>query len=553
MTVIYGFFAQQLLAVVAIFFLTLICRFYWSHRKILRVARSLHPILPSYPLLGHGYLLFSGLDAMINAGVNVIKDTLKEGVHNKGVFWAGPYPVFMVSHPEDAHIILNNSKSFEGGIEKLLRNFLGNGLITAPAKLWKTTRRHVNVMFHPRNIDRMLPVLNDIGREIASKLTHHVSAGQVDVEPLVYPFALKSTCKLIFGPEAEINVETDKFKNVMNAITDISLFTCERFVKLWLWPESIFKTLCSKKIKEINDSCDEFIIEALEKSRKRRSSLSTTPDKQQIGDGEENVSDGLETITLQDTYKSLQNHVPSVTEKDLHYEIRNILLGGSESTRVTLSSCLLALGAHPDIQEKLYNEVMAVTGSDIGSDVTLEDIRDMPYLDQVLKETLRRFIVVPIASRTVQEDIQLKGWTIPSGSLVAVLPFACHYNSNYYPDPDKFDPDRFSPENVAARDRYSFMPFSLGPRNCIGKNYSMLVLKTFLVHIVKRFKFSTTEDLTSLPVAGGVITGLLNGYWVQIEPRIRKSTPQESVEGHPLPKPYISQIHNTSRSGKFID
>jgi len=82
---------------------------------------------------------------------------------------------------------------------------------------------------------------------------------------------------------------------------------------------------------------------------------------------------------------------------------------------------------------------------------------------------------------------------IPAGVNVALLIYGMHRNSMIYSEPDDYKPERFLPENSEGRHSYSFVPFSAGPRNCIGQKYAMLEIKVVLSTLLRRFQFSVAD------------------------------------------------------------
>lgn len=100
---------------------------------------------------------------------------------------------------------------------------------------------------------------------------------------------------------------------------------------------------------------------------------------------------------------------------------------------------------------------------------TFNIINNMKYLERVIKESLRLYPPAAFMGRETSETIRTHGgYTIPIGTQVFICPFAMHRNPKIYPEPEKFDPDRFLPEQVKSRHSYAYLPFSAGPRNCVG-------------------------------------------------------------------------------------
>lgn len=145
---------------------------------------------------------------------------------------------------------------------------------------------------------------------------------------------------------------------------------------------------------------------------------------------------------------------------------------GYETTATAATNVCALLAIYPDIQQKLLEEIQSVV-PDQEIDVTQEDILNMPYLDAFIKESLRFFPVVPVLTRILNEDMCLGEVTIPKGTEYIMDIWNMHrIQSNWRFDATKFNPENFFPENAVTRHPYSYVPFSAGPRSCIGTNLS---------------------------------------------------------------------------------
>lgn len=225
---------------------------------------------------------------------------------------------------------------------------------------------------------------------------------------------------------------------------------------------------------------------------------------------------------------------------------------------------LLAL--YPEIQEKLFQEIRSVLPGQ-NDDVTKEDINNMPYLDAFLKEAFRFFPVVPVVTRLLKKDIEIgvcvsvcvpiasydvtvmsfffftDNISIPAGTEVLMDIWHMHRNKNNWKfDANKFNPENFFPENALPRSTYAYIPFSAGPRVCIGnvedashfhtcksnrfddfffagKKYGIISMKLFIIYMVRQYRLSTKLKLEDLKFQMQVTMALLNQNVIEIENR----------------------------------
>lgn len=115
----------------------------------------------------------------------------------------------------------------------------------------------------------------------------------------------------------------------------------------------------------------------------------------------------------------------------------------------------------------MYQEIYDHFG-DSDRPVTLEDLPAMKYLECCLKETMRLYPSVPAIRRRITEEVQIEGYTIPVNTTVQLQIYAAHRNEEVFPEPLSFKPERFLQDQSIGRHPYAYIPFSAGPRNCIG-------------------------------------------------------------------------------------
>ncbi|KAM0726655.1 Cytochrome P450 4V2 [Formica fusca] len=165
-----------------------------------------------------------------------------------------------------------------------------------------------------------------------------------------------------------------------------------------------------------------------------------------------------------------------------------MLLAASETSAITLNFLVFVLANFSEIQKKVHEELLEIYGTKTpkSTPIKYEDLQRMNYLENVIKETIRLFPVIPLIARNLTEDLNIGEIILPKGTDVVLHLMSAHRNEKYWPNPLVFDPNRFLPENIGTSNS-SYMPFSLGPRNCIGMRYSMISLKVFLSTLVRTF------------------------------------------------------------------
>jgi cytochrome P450 len=163
------------------------------------------------------------------------------------------------------------------------------------------------------------------------------------------------------------------------------------------------------------------------------------------------------------------------------------LIAGHDTTATTLTYALWALGHHPDLQDRVADEVGALGDRPLN----VRDVPGLPFTVQVVHESLRLCPPAAALARFATRDTVVDGFRIERGTNVLVGIYAMHRDPSLWNDPETFDPDRFSAERSRGRDRWQFLPFGAGSRSCIGDHFAMLEATLGLASIVRRCRVSS--------------------------------------------------------------
>ncbi|XP_065201754.1 cytochrome P450 4C1-like [Planococcus citri] len=463
---------------------------------------------PCLPLIGNGFDFYYG-------GKHAMKKLMEYSVNYGEVYrlWFGKHLTVGLTKAEDLEDVFMNSKML--GKPELFRpfqDFWGDGLFTGPMHVWKKNRKRFQPIFGNNIMGLYTPEFNDKIYATVNTMKQLVNGLEFDAWDYLPYLSFDVITK------TSLNVELDPHdKSVLKFHECVKIGMETSFLKMfrpWLHIKWIRDLFYKKQVEEVRGSMMQFSkqtvrdkMDEIKQDIIHRKNINQSPD---------------EVISLKSfltTAYELQEEANNETL--MHDEIITMITGGTDTTAITNSFFVLAIAIHQDIQNKLYDEIFEVFGdSDRYADH--DDIKRLPYLDQVLKETLRRFTLVPVIFRDVEEDGKIGHRVFPAGTTLAISLIGVHFNPDYYPNPFEFNPENFNPELVEKRHKLTFLPFSVGARNCIGQNYAMLEMKLTLIALLRHFSFHTTVKMEDVKMNMGFLTTSPDGYKISIKHRIKK-------------------------------
>ena len=198
-----------------------------------------------------------------------------------------------------------------------------------------------------------------------------------------------------------------------------------------------------------------------------------------------------------------------------------MLSAGYDTTGTAMGYILYELALNPDVQEKLLEEIREVAPD--AKDIPYETLQSLPYLDAIIQETMRKHPVVPYLERLCTKDYKIPGhdYTVRKGDNVRVNNAGICFDPDIFPDPKSFKPERFLKENSGDRNPYSYMAFSLGPRNCLAMRFALIEMKMCITNLVSNFRFfASSKTVKEVEWSPTSIFGLAKGgLWIKCEKR----------------------------------
>jgi len=180
----------------------------------------------------------------------------------------------------------------------------------------------------------------------------------------------------------------------------------------------------------------------------------------------------------------------SMSNKQMRDELMTLIFAGHETTAHTLTWAWYLLATNRDKLAKAQQEIDQTLG---GRPVGVDDLRELPYLEMCLKESLRRLPAVWIFAREAQTDLRLGDYFFPKGSILAISPLAIGRNPKYFAEPDAYRPERWTREFERSLPRGAYVPFAAGPRVCLGKQFAMMEMRIILGTLIQNVDINVLD------------------------------------------------------------
>ncbi|GMN60065.1 hypothetical protein TIFTF001_029167 [Ficus carica] len=208
--------------------------------------------------------------------------------------------------------------------------------------------------------------------------------------------------------------------------------------------------------------------------------------------GDEFQQDFLESLIMKHSKltSGKEDNEDKLTDAQLKDNILTLLVAGHDTTTAALTWLIKFLGENPAVLEQLRDEHLQIQANRrSGTNLTWNEVNNMPYTAKVISETLRRATILPWFSRKAAQDFEIDGYKIKKGWSVNLDVVSIHHDPESFPDPEKFDPSRFD----APLKPFRFLGFGSGPRMCPGINLAKLEISIFIHHLVCTYKWRALE------------------------------------------------------------
>jgi cytochrome P450 len=420
------------------------------------------PLAPKNPLpyrhqLGAVRSMIDGFQELLDAGGPITRMVL-------GPKWLFPTTVLIAS-PQGARDVLGRTDEIadRGGATTAIqmRRLMGGSLLVLPHHQWLPRRRTLQPMFTKQHVPRYAGHMAAAAQTVVDGWC---DGATVDLDTECRALTLRALGRSVLGMDLDARADTvgPALRTALSWVVD----RATRPVNLPQW----LPTPGQQRARRANATLHQLAAEILAAVR-------------------DDPARDAPLVRALITAADPQTGQP-LSDDDICHELVLFILAGHDTTSTTLTYSLWALGRHPAIQDRVFDEVSALGDRPL----TPDDVPRLGHTVRVLHEALRLCPPGAGTPRLLKKDLAVDGYRLEAGTVAVVSFYAMHRNPELWDDPLTFDPDRFLPERSQGRSRWQYLPFGGGPRSCIGDHFAMLEATLALATIIRAARIESLND-----------------------------------------------------------
>ncbi len=364
------------------------------------------------------------------------------------------------------HVMLDNNKNYiKSHGYKVLKELLGEGLLTSEGDFWRKQRRLMQPGFHRDRLASFVDTYVEFGQALVDEWSELENGAEVNVSKGFMEATLNIVSKAMFSSDVADAMEVVHHEFDYANEKMIKRITSPFPIPLWMPLPGV------QREKRSYEAIKNVVSDIIDKRRKSTQKY-------------DDLLSMLMEVEDADTGEKMSN-------QQIQDEVITIFLAGHETTAVALTWLMHCLDENPEVVEKLLEEEKRVLN---GRTPQLEDLRSLEYTRMVIDETLRLYPPAWIIGRHALDDDQLGNYRIPKNTNCLIPVYYIHRDPKQWDEPNKFNPERFSKENSKGRHKFVYFPFGGGPRLCIGNNFALMEMQVIVPMVVRALQLSKSKD-----------------------------------------------------------
>lgn len=420
--------------------------------------RNSNPPTPSgYPVIGNGIQFLRANDPirLFDEFHQEYGDFVKLKIFNE--------VAYLTRNPADANRIFeeNNSNYRKSSMQSEgFDDFFGKDILNSQEDRWRKQRKLLTPVISRRRLEEFAPEWTTYATEMMDRWEEGES---LDIHHEMMSLTAKVACKVLFNWDSD-----DYGEAIGQNLKTVTGHLFRRSIGLTM-PQWV-PTRENKRYEAARRTIESISDEIIEHRR--------------------NADDDFQDI-ISRTLDAEDELDWEVTNELLRHKVHTLLFAGHETTAQGLTFALYLLSRYPQVGRRLRAELDAQLG---GSTPTVEDVRDLPYLDAFIRESWRLYPPAYSVVREALEADSLSGYDVPAGSTVMVFSYGIQRNPRVWDRPYAFEPERWMDDGPTVESDYAFMPFGAGPRRCAGEQFATLESKLILATVLQRFDVELVSD-----------------------------------------------------------
>ncbi|CAK1602150.1 unnamed protein product [Parnassius mnemosyne] len=398
----------------------------------------------------------------------------------------GPKKVLAIYDPEDVEIIFSDPKFITKGYPyKFIKPWLAEGLALSTGSKWQFRRKLLAPAFYFNVLSIYKLILEENSKKLVEKLKCEVGKPKTNVEPYLQEFTLNSICETAMG--IKLDEETQEFaKAYKHGVLEIIKCAIYRSLRLWMFPNIIFNlSHKGRKQKEILTFMNKFRDRVIDLRREAFKDNKLFLDIENTFDDKTMISAGKKRLAMLDLLLQAEKE-GDIDADGIKEEVDTFMFGGHDTVATALQYALMVFANYPHVQERAVKECNELLES-LNTSPFLSDLSKLKYLECCIKECLRLYPSVPVILRSIEHRVKLRDYEIPAGTECCILIYDLHRREDQFPNAKEFHPERFMTDKPTWHP-YAYIPFSAGPRNCIGQKFAIIEMKLALSTILRSYK-----------------------------------------------------------------
>nr|AAB71161.1 cytochrome P450 [Drosophila melanogaster]AAB71162.1 cytochrome P450 [Drosophila melanogaster]AAB71163.1 cytochrome P450 [Drosophila melanogaster]AAB71164.1 cytochrome P450 [Drosophila melanogaster]AKD43094.1 Cyp4d1-RA [Drosophila melanogaster] len=459
---------------------------------------SYMPGPPVLPLVGHGHhFIGKPPHEMVKKIFEFMETYSKDQVLK---VWLGPELNVLMGNPKDVEVVLGTLRfNDKAGEYKALEPWLKEGLLVSRGRKWHKRRKIITPAFHFKILDQFVEVFEkgsrDLLRNMEQDRLKHGDSG-FSLYDWINLCTMDTICETAMG--VSINAQSNADSEYVQAVKTISMVLHKRmFNILYRFDLTYMLTPLARAEKKALNVLHQFTEKIIVQ---RREELIREGSSQESSNDDADVGAKRKMAFLDILLQSTVDERP-LSNLDIREEVDTFMFEGHDTTSSALMFFFYNIATHPEAQKKCFEEIRSVVGNDKSTPVSYELLNQLHYVDLCVKETLRMYPSVPLLGRKVLEDCEINGKLIPAGTNIGISPLYLGRREELFSEPNSFKPERFDVVTTAEKlNPYAYIPFSAGPRNCIGQKFAMLEIKAIVANVLRHYEVDFVGDSSEPPV-----------------------------------------------------